>query len=104
MNLINKKAVFCQVCGECLGEYRENYAQEHLQKHPSHNDFFVKMIIDPLILDNPDEWFRKKKQPSVSWKNTENLNLFQQPKSNKDKTTDNETEPEITPTKTEILV
>jgi hypothetical protein len=29
---------------------------------------------------------------------------FQQPMGNRNKTTDNETEPEITPTKTEILV
>ena len=32
------------------------------------------------------------------------LGIFQQPKGNTFKTTDNETEPEITPTKTEILV
>lgn len=91
MNLINKKAVFCQVCGECLGEYRENYAQEHIQKHPSHNDFLVMNIVDPLILDNPDEWFRKK-QLSASWKNVEHLKSFQQPKGNRNKTTEDETE------------
>lgn len=58
--LDNKKVAFCMVCGECLGEYRENCAKEHLQKYPNHDDFMVKRIIDPL-LSSPDEWFEKQK-------------------------------------------
>lgn len=49
------------VCGECIGEYRENCAQKHLQKYPNHHDFIVKRIADPLLLSSPDEWFERMK-------------------------------------------
>ncbi len=30
------KYTFCKDCGEYLGEYRVNYAQEHSKKYPTH--------------------------------------------------------------------
>jgi hypothetical protein len=51
------RLVFCEVCGECLGEETPYYAEEHLRLHPDHRRFLVKTILDPLLSDNPDEWF-----------------------------------------------
>ena len=55
--MIKKQIVFCETCGECLGEEIPNYAKEHLILFPNHRSFLVKTLYDPLILDNPDEWF-----------------------------------------------
>lgn len=49
------------VCGECLGEYRENCANEDGEKYSTHNGFMVIRIKDPLLLSDPDEWFKKQK-------------------------------------------
>jgi len=54
------RLIFCETCGECLGEERPNYAKEHLRLFPNHGSFLVKTLYDPLLLDNPDEWFTKK--------------------------------------------
>jgi len=61
-NLRPNNLVFCEICGECLGIERPNYAKEHLMKFPEHRRFLVKNMIDPLKLPNPDEWFLKKSQ------------------------------------------
>jgi hypothetical protein len=37
------KYAFCKDCGECLGEYRLYYAQEHSKKYPTHK----RHIIEP---------------------------------------------------------
>jgi hypothetical protein len=57
-NLINKRVVFCMLCGECLGEDRKYCAEEHIKNHPSHNDFIAMWIVDPLLLPNLDEWLQ----------------------------------------------
>ncbi len=46
------------VCGECLGEYRKYYAEEHIKKYPSHQEFMSMWLIDPLSLSNLDEWLK----------------------------------------------
>ncbi|GBH33753.1 hypothetical protein NZNM25_05440 [Nitrosopumilus zosterae] len=84
------KLVFCMDCGECLGEDRPNHAKHHLKKHPNHRKYLTIPIIDPLLLPNPDEWFRKHE-------NRLSQRFYGQPKSNTEKTTDDETEPDLTP-------
>ena len=59
MDFRGKQVVFCLDCGSCLGIYRPFYATEHLEKFPSHQNFLTITIIDPLVLDNPDEWFNQ---------------------------------------------
>lgn len=83
-----KKIVFCEICGECLGEERPFYAKKHIKKFPNHRSFLIKNIIDPLLLDNPDDWF--KKHPSRSRRET----LVRQPKGNTMNITDKETVPD----------
>ena len=74
-------------CGICLGADRENVAKNHLKEFPHHTSYLTKNIVDPLISSNPDEWFLKHKNRFNK--------IFQQPKSNTEKTTDDETEPTI---------
>ena len=83
------KLVFCMDCGKCLGEYREYVVKDHLKEFPNHIHFLTKNMIDPLILSEPDIWFVKHKNRFTR--------IFQQPKSNTEKKTDNETEPEFMP-------
>ena len=83
------KLVFCMDCGECLGEDRELVAKEHLQKFPNHTSFLTKNVINPFSLDDIDQWIFRKIT------STKNLLRTQQPKSNTEKTTDDETEPKI---------
>lgn len=40
--------VFCKVCGACLGKYRLYYGKEHLKQYPSHNDFLITNLVDPI--------------------------------------------------------
>ena len=47
-------------CGVNLGEERPNYAKQHLKQFPNHNSFLVKTLYDPLLLDNPDKWFKNR--------------------------------------------
>lgn len=54
-----RRLVFCLVCGECLGNDRPYYGKEHTSEFPSHTNFMVMPMIDPLLLDNPDEWFKR---------------------------------------------
>ena len=49
------------MCGECLGKDRPDYGKEHKEKFPTHTNFIVKPMIDPLVIDDPDEWFRRMK-------------------------------------------
>ena len=51
---------FCEICGECLGKYRKNFAKEHGKLFPSHTTFLVKTIIDPLKLPNIELYIQKK--------------------------------------------
>ena len=55
-----KKIVFCNICGECLGEYKPFFAKKHIKENPTHIGFLIKTIIDPLLLKDPDYWFKKK--------------------------------------------
>jgi hypothetical protein len=41
--LIDDYHVVCDICNENLGDYRMNFAQEHLKKHPHHNKYNVKI-------------------------------------------------------------
>lgn len=61
MNFRNKRVVFCEDCGECLGIHETDCAKKHLEKYPNHSNFLVKTMIDPLSLSNPDEWFERRK-------------------------------------------
>lgn len=54
-----KRLAFCLVCGECLGKDRPQFKKEHKEKFSSHKNFLVMPMIDPLLLDDPDEWFRR---------------------------------------------
>ena len=54
-----KRLAFCLICGECLGKDRPNYDEDHKRKFPTHRNFMVMPMIDPLLLDDPDEWFRR---------------------------------------------
>ena len=54
------KLVFCMDCGECLGEDREYVAKEHLKKFSNHVSFLTKTIIDPFLLDDIDDWIKRK--------------------------------------------
>lgn len=54
------RVVFCLDCGRYLGVHQPNCAKEHLKEFPDHKNFLVKTLIDPLILNNPDEWFKRK--------------------------------------------
>ncbi len=53
------RLVFCLVCGECLGKDRPEYDKDHTKEFPTHKNFMVMPMIDPLLLDNPDEWFKR---------------------------------------------
>ena len=55
-----KRLAFCLVCGECLGKDRPQYNKEHKEKFPSHIKFLIMPMIDPLVLDDPDAWFRRR--------------------------------------------
>ncbi len=59
MNVPPRRLVFCLVCGECLGKDKPNYGKEHTSKFSTHEKFMVMPMIDPLLLDNPDEWFKQ---------------------------------------------
>jgi hypothetical protein len=61
MDFKDKTIVFCLDCGECLGIHKPYCAKKHIQKFPTHDNFLVKKIVDPLILENPDEWFERMK-------------------------------------------
>ena len=80
-----KRLVFCLDCGECLGAHSQLCARDHIKKHPTHDNFLVKTILDPLLLSNPDEWFKRHSKFYVR--------TIYQPRGNTEKTTDNETEP-----------
>jgi len=80
-----KKIVFCNICGNYLGEYKPYFAKKHLEENPTHVGFLIKTIIDPLLLKDPDSWFEKR------------CIVPNQLKGNTEKTIDDETEPEIMP-------
>jgi len=50
-----KRVAFCSTCGEYLGKYRNEFAQEHLERHPAHKEYLVKVIVD-RILAKPDAY------------------------------------------------
>jgi len=54
------KLVFCMDCGKCLGEDRKYVAKEHLRKFPNHTRFLTKNIIDPFLLNDLDNWIKRK--------------------------------------------
>ena len=56
-----KRLAFCLICGECLGKDRSQFSKEHKDRFPTHRNFVVMPIIDPLMLDDPDSWFRRRK-------------------------------------------
>lgn len=60
-NVRPKRLVFCLVCGECLGNDKPQYDKDHTREFPSHKNFLVMPMIDPLLLDDPDLWFRRMK-------------------------------------------
>ena len=60
---IFEKIVFCSICGENLGGYKPKFAKEHLKKYPNHDSFIVMKLVDPLLLSNPDKWFKKHIKP-----------------------------------------
>ena len=41
-DIFKNKYVICGSCGAEM-EYKENYAQEHLQKYPDHDGFIIKI-------------------------------------------------------------
>jgi hypothetical protein len=41
--LIHDYHVTCRVCNENLGDYRINFAHEHLEKYPDHNKYDVRV-------------------------------------------------------------
>lgn len=55
----HKRLAFCLVCGECLGKDRPEFSKEHKEKFLTHKNFIVIPMIDPLLLDDPDAWFRR---------------------------------------------
>jgi hypothetical protein len=54
--------VFCKSCGAFLGKYRPNFAKEHLRQYPSHMDYLVKTLIDPLTLPEAQLRMRLSRQ------------------------------------------
>jgi len=54
-----KRLAFCLVCGEYLGKDRPQFSKEHKDRFPTHRNFVVMPMIDPLLLDDPDGWFRR---------------------------------------------
>ena len=58
LTVIPKRLVFCLMCGKCLGKDKPHYGKDHTRKFPKHTNFMVMPMIDPLLLDNPDEWFK----------------------------------------------
>lgn len=54
-----KRLAFCLICGECLGKDRPQFSKEHKEKFSTHTNFMVMLMIDPLLLDDPDAWFRR---------------------------------------------
>ena len=44
-----KRIAFCLVCGEYLGSYRNEFAQEHLERHPAHKKYLVKDLVDRIL-------------------------------------------------------
>ncbi len=59
MNVPPKRLVFCLVCGERLGKDRPHYGKDHTMEFPTHRNFMVMPMIDPLLLDDPDSWFKR---------------------------------------------
>lgn len=59
MNVPPKRLVFCLMCGDCLGKDKPNYGKEHKDRFPTHRNFMVMPMIDPLVLDDPDSWFKR---------------------------------------------
>src|SRR5689334_11572357 len=95
--------VFCLKCGACLGEERPYCTIEHELEYPSHDEYLVKYIHDPLIKDDA---FTSKSEFSffeltfvkTVLEITKALKHFRrtiphQPKVNTNNTTDKETEP-----------
>lgn len=74
----------------CLGDFSSNYARKHLKEYPSHTNFLIKNLVDPLILQNPDFWFKKNRsmllklvhQPSLNTDNRDTENLTEPCKQN----------------------
>ena len=56
-----KRLAFCLICGECLGKDRSQFSKEHTSEFPTHRNFVVMTMIDSLVLDDPDEWFKRMK-------------------------------------------
>ena len=54
-----KRLVFCLVCGKCLGKDKPNCEKFHRFIFPRHENFIVMPMYDPLLLDDPDKWFRR---------------------------------------------
>ena len=65
MNIPPKRMVFCLVCGEYLGKDKPNYGKEHTSEFPTHKNFVVIPLIDPLLLDDPDSWFKRMNFPRL---------------------------------------
>ena len=61
MNFLNKTVVFCLDCGECLGLHKPLCAKIHFNKYPTHSNFLVKRITDPLVLESPEWCFKTMK-------------------------------------------
>ena len=83
--VLSSETVFCSICGKCLGKHRRGFAKDHLKQFPTHDSFLIKKLVDPLIMENPDQWFNKHKDRF--------LRLINQPTGNTDKTTDKGTAP-----------
>lgn len=58
-NVMPKRLVFCLMCGECLGNPKPHYGEDHKREFPGHTNFMVMPMIDPLLLDDPDAWFKR---------------------------------------------
>jgi len=68
-----KKMAFCLDCGVLLGDYKPGFAKNHLKKFPTHDRFLIKKLVDPLLLDDPDEWFKHKRKTSIGWKQVKEI-------------------------------
>lgn len=46
---LTKRLVWCEVCGECLGnDDKPGWGAEHIKKYPNHKNFFSKKMRDTL--------------------------------------------------------
>jgi len=44
-----KRVAFCFTCGAHLGNYRNRFAQEHLEQYPNHKEYLVKELVDRMV-------------------------------------------------------